>query len=79
MAYAVYSNLNEDPAEWLERQFEFEYCAECRGDACHHTAFPFMGNWFARCDFPPAEDDAATPHPVIVAYREETGTPCSSD
>jgi len=37
-------------AEFLERLFEFEYCAECRADADKHVAVidPF-GNWFAYC------------------------------
>ena len=65
------SNLHTPPAEWLAEQFEFEYCAECSGDACHHTALPVLGNWFARCDYPPSEDATATPHPVIAAYRVE--------
>jgi hypothetical protein len=68
------SNLSTPPDEWLADLFEYEYCAECGGDACHHTAIPFMGNWFARCDYPPAEDDDATPHPIIAAYRAEHET-----
>lgn len=63
------SNLHIPADQWLRETFEFEYCAECHGDACHHTAVPVMGNWFARCDFPPAQDDAATPHPVIAAFH----------
>jgi hypothetical protein len=38
------SNLQTPAAEWLAETFEFEYCAECGGDAEHHTAIPFMGN-----------------------------------
>jgi hypothetical protein len=60
------SNLTTPASQWLAETFEFEFCEECGGDACHHTAVPFMGNWFARCDYPPAED--GTPHPVITAY-----------
>jgi hypothetical protein len=58
------------PAEqWLAELFEYEYCAECGGDSCHHTAVPFLGNWFAHCDYPLAED--GTPHPVIRKYLSE--------
>ena len=32
------------------------------------VAGPF-GLPFARCDYPPAEDDNATPHPVVAAYH----------
>ena len=53
--------------EWLAQQFEFEYCAECGGDAQHHTAVPFLGTWFARCDYPP--DDTGKPHFVIRKFR----------
>ena len=67
------SNLNIPADEWLAELFECEYCAECGGTHRHHTAVPFFGNWFARCDFPPAEDDDATPHPVIQDYRIKHG------
>ena len=30
--------------------FEYEYCAECGLDAEDHTAIPFLGNFFFRCD-----------------------------
>ncbi|MCD6056521.1 MAG: hypothetical protein K0Q89_51 [Thermomicrobiales bacterium] len=50
------SNLNIPGATWLQEQFEHEYCAECHGDAPHHVAIPFMGNWFARCRQPIAAD-----------------------
>lgn len=57
------------PAEvWLKELFEFEYCSECGGDAEHHTAIPLMGNWFARCDYPPEKD--GTFHPVIKRFRK---------
>jgi hypothetical protein len=46
------SNLAIDPTEWLQELFEFEYCSECLLDWDAHTAIPFMGNWFARCDYP---------------------------
>ena len=60
-------NLSTHPNEWLEQQFECEYCAECGGDAQHHTAVPFLGNWFARCDYP-SDDDGAM-HDVIREFR----------
>jgi hypothetical protein len=47
------SNLRIPPQQWLAEQFEFEWCAECGRDHRHHTAVPFMWNWFARCDLPP--------------------------
>lgn len=43
------SNLNQDPQEWAEELFEYEYCGECGGDAKDHDIIPFLGNWFARC------------------------------
>lgn len=46
------SNLDQAPADWLADLFEHEYCTECGGDASEHTAVPFMGSWFARCDYP---------------------------
>lgn len=49
MPQACAGNLNEDPAEWLREQFRHEWCAECGRDHRHHTAIPFMGNWFAKC------------------------------
>lgn len=61
------SNLHESPKKWLARLFEFNYCEECGGDVQHHTAVPFMGNWFARCDYPPP--DGSDQHPVIAAFR----------
>lgn len=42
-----------DGAIWLKQQFEHEWCAECGRDHRHHTAVPFMANWFARCDREP--------------------------
>lgn len=45
--------------EWLEELFEFERCAECGGDAEHHTVLHGL-NRFARCDFPPDEDGNST-------------------
>lgn len=62
-------NLSRPPADWLREQFEFEFCAECGGDAQHHTAVPLMGNWFARCDHAP--DDNGEFHSVIRQFRAE--------
>lgn len=61
-------NLHEDPVAWLTYQFEFEFCAECGGDAGHHQAIPVLGNWFAFCLYG-TED--GTRHPVIEKYRAE--------
>jgi len=47
------TNLTTPATEWLREQFEFEWCADCGRDHRHHTAIPFMGNWFARCDLEP--------------------------
>ncbi len=43
--------MDENPDEWLERLFEFEYCAECGGDAEDHEVCLVlgMGTYFARC------------------------------
>jgi hypothetical protein len=69
----IVSNLNIDPTEWLEELFFDEYCYECLGDVEHHTAVPFVGNWFARCDYPRTEDDSL--HPVLAEFHSirETG------
>lgn len=53
------SNLHIPPDQWLREIFEFQYCSECGLDAEDHTAVPFLGNWFARCDKPLPEDDTA--------------------
>jgi len=63
------SNLHIPAWRWLEEQFEHEYCADCGGDAQHHIAVPFWGNWFAWCKYEPDED--GMPHPVIAAFRKE--------
>lgn len=39
--------------EFLAELFEYELCDECGGDAPDHTAVPFLGNFFARCDRTP--------------------------
>ena len=43
--------MSESPEEWLGRLFEFEFCAECGGDAEDHEVciVPGMGTYFARC------------------------------
>jgi hypothetical protein len=43
--------MDETPEEWLERLFEYEFCAECGGDAEDHEVciVPGIGNYFARC------------------------------
>lgn len=57
--------------DWLTELFEYEYCAECGGDAEHHTVVPMiLGLPFARCDYPP--DAKGRQHPLIAAYRERT-------
>jgi len=63
----------ETKAQWLERQFEFEYCAECHGDAQHHTVVPVpgIGNWFALCKYPPSKETNWEIHPVIKAFQLE--------
>jgi hypothetical protein len=55
--------MDETPEEWLEQLFEFEYCAECGGDAADHEVclVPGIGNYFARCK-PKGEGAAATEH-----------------
>jgi len=54
--------------QWLAETFEYEYCEECGGDACHHKAIQVAGNWFAQCQYSRNED--GTLHPVIAAYRK---------
>jgi len=61
------SNLNVPAQQWLDELFQDSYCDDCGGDAQHHTAIPLLGNWFARCDFPPNEDGVR--HPMIQEYR----------
>lgn len=53
----MHKSREQSPAEWLADLFEREYCDECGGDADDHTAVPFLGGWFARCDHPISEDD----------------------
>ena len=62
-------NLSISAPDWLAELFESEYCAECGGDAEHHTAVPFLGNWFARCDYP-CDDETGAVHPIITKFRE---------
>lgn len=55
--------MDETPEEWLERLFEFEFCAECGGDADDHEVciVPGMGTYFARC-LRRADDCGASPN-----------------
>lgn len=64
------SNLTTSPELWLERQFEFEFCPDCGGDVEHHTAVPFLGNWFARCDCP-RDETTCDLHPTVAAFRAD--------
>ncbi len=57
--------------KWLHDQFEYEYCAECGGDARHHTVVGVMGNPFALCKYPPSPETGWEYHPVVAAYRQE--------
>jgi hypothetical protein len=43
-------NLNIPPKQWLKEYFEYQNCDECHRGARSHTAIPFNGNWFARCN-----------------------------
>jgi hypothetical protein len=54
--------MKETPSEWLRRLFEFEYCAECGGDADDHEVciVPGTGTFFARCKHPQAVADGGT-------------------
>lgn len=61
-------NLHIDQQQWLKELFEYEYCSECGGDAEHHTAIVFFGNWFARCNYSP--DKGGHFHPVIKEFRK---------
>lgn len=57
-------------ADFLAELFEYEYCAECEGDAQHHTVCVTpIGNLFARCDYPMTAQTNWERHPVIAAYR----------
>lgn len=67
MPYTV-EMLPSDPDQWLAELFEYEYCHECGGDACHHTAVTVAGLPFARCDYPP--DDDGEYHRIVKQYRE---------
>ena len=62
--------MDETPEEWLERLFEFEYCAECGGDAADHEVclVPGIGNYFARC-LRTDGDDLATDAPRTTTAR----------
>ncbi|MDB5350139.1 MAG: hypothetical protein JWN86_1386 [Planctomycetota bacterium] len=64
---------DETPEEWLERLFEFEYCAECGGDAEDHEVciVPGIGTYFARCRRPHGAGDegAAATRPDTSEVR----------
>jgi len=64
-------NLNIPSQQWLEEQFEFEFCSECGGDVEHHDALPLLGNWFARCKFP--RDGDGKLHPVVQSIHDGDG------
>ncbi len=50
--------MRETPEAWLEKLFEFEFCAECGGDAKDHEVcvVPGIGTYFARCMRPIPDD-----------------------
>ena len=54
--------MNERPDEWLERLFEYEYCAECGGDAGDHEVAMVLGNYFAWCRPVPGDTEV----PVVA-------------
>lgn len=59
----------EEARAWLAKLFEFEYCAECGGDAEHHAVGPDpFGHEYAWCLFPP-DDDTGERHPRIAEFR----------
>jgi hypothetical protein len=66
--------MDETPEAWLEQLFEFEYCAECGGDACDHEVclVPGIGTYFARCTRP-SEGSVA---PAPVADPDDRTGPC---
>lgn len=78
-------NLNIPAQQWLEEQFEYEYCSECGGDADDHIAVPVMGNWFARCNHPLSDalldgpDEAIEKELVKRHRRQECGLPMASN
>lgn len=59
----------QEPEEFLRETFEYAYCAECGGDAQHHTAVIVLGNWFAMCNHPPSEETNWQQHPVITEFH----------
>ena len=68
--------MSETPEEWLESLFEFEYCAECGGDAEDHEVcvVPGIGNYFARCRRP-NDEPSATEYGVGPDGIREPATP----
>ena len=59
----------ETKEEFLNKLFEWEYCAECGGDKQHHKAVGVLGNWFAVCLYP-YDTTKDEQHPVIQEFRE---------
>jgi hypothetical protein len=57
------ADMLESPESWLRDLFEFEFCAECGGDAEDHEvcAVPGMGTYFAKCLKPPLDHDERGP------------------
>ena len=53
-------SIDQTPEDWLAGLFEFEFCAECGGDAADHDVclVPGIGNYFARCRRSVVEPDA---------------------
>ena len=75
--------MNETPGDWLERQFEFEFCDECGGDAEDHEVciVPGTGTYFARCLRPPREGgepprpDSGSPQSPLKSSRSRVLPP----
>ena len=65
--------MSETPEAWLEQLFEFEFCAECGGDAEDHVVclVPGIGNYFARCL---REDVASSSETRVRPHRNEHDT-----
>jgi hypothetical protein len=66
--------MTETPDEWLDDLFEFEFCAECGGDAVDHEVciVPGMGTFFARClrmgGGDPTDDDPHANRPALLVH-----------
>jgi hypothetical protein len=68
--------MDQTPEEWLAELFEFEFCAECGGDADDHEVclVPGIGTYFARCRRP-VDEPAATEHGAGADDPGEPGPP----